>query len=615
MEELATEARNLLARLHEVDIPTGDSVMVSYDQKWSEKHGVGHYGRMTLKGGVRTFHVAPAKVDREVKYEHTPHHFFDFAKDWVQGTIQSVPVDKFIQGPEWPQEIKPRPPMELTYEAALFGQLTAAGPVTLVNPSFKTMNLLLEHGGYVTLTSQEDMEWHHSVRDYVKKSRGRLKILPMRTVKGTAYLGTNVPKWYPVGQPWVRLIHSPYIDPAGNFANYSVKYYDKYVVSRFQKKDNYEVVSTLSRDTSQFVYNPMTVDETLFPMAKKQRRLFFMESSHALTVTEVEDTRVAHSPWFVDGDGHWVTMQSKDGIMATWKVRGMVVLDVRGQGTYLSRRSRMVPPEGYSWTPLLQKGTHWVTYSSNQPSEMYGVRKYKLDNLGMPEVVTFENTTPVQKLVSAIAPMGLSFSHEPKGTFSWRLLSDDPMYLNEGEDGYRQAWMDKLGRMFLPSQKTDSGAFFTPSPHGHDHVPLLGQGTVVQVPVFSTSKATYVDCTQVTDDSFVFSSLGEMNKVTSIMTVFSQRWASFTSLSMGLQDPDYGGAITHDTLVYQIHAYMKEHVIAHHIDPGVSSTQVAKKTGCSLVVAHRYLSRLPDYYVWRVGGLDKTEFVPWIAWM
>jgi len=313
---LLAEAEELIRGLPERDPAIGDALFVHYAPEFCTRHEIGRYGRMTIKDGETRFHAAPLAIDRTSKYEFVSCDVMDYVKAWDGGQRYHNPVEKLLKGapiPKLKDEFFEPVVNYQMYEESLFTTLLEWGPFTLVNPSFKTMATLVRllkkksvDESFVMLTTTLDHDWVAEVRDFCKNSnpegRPYLKILRPYEVKGTAYLGTNSPAWFPATD-WVRLILSPGIDPSGMFRNYSVSYKPEGVYARYEKKRGYEVSSYLSRDTGNQVWNPETVDATL--NIPKSPGLYFLETTMNLIAKPKDNRKLYHSPWMLNMQGTW----------------------------------------------------------------------------------------------------------------------------------------------------------------------------------------------------------------------------------------------------------------------------------------------------------------------
>jgi hypothetical protein len=572
---------------------------------------------MTIRDGRPTFHVAPMGIDRRPVYSFDDFDHTAFVHAWRDGNSASPPTDRIVRGPDWPVLIQDTPKEHIvSYEQQLFQKVVADSDITLINPSFKTMSALLPYRGYVSLTSDLDVEWVVRIHDYIKQSAGRLVLLPSSggfpTVRGVAYLGTNTVTWRP-DCLWFRLIVSPFVDHSLLFERYSTEFKDTYVMSRFQKKEDYEVVSTLSRDSPYFVYNPATVDHWLFGSEKKPRNFFFLESSFSMKADPIDHTLVQHSPWFVDYAGEWTTIDDK-----VWLVNANMVVDVQDgtSSNYLSRRMRNLPPPPYSWSPLLKYGSHWLTYASIVPQNLYGLSTSTFPaGGGVCTALLFENAQPTFGVQKMEAGDGCFFSSSDFPYPYFPLSSKEGLRLYHScptlpDTSLAFVWVDNRGQVYHPHSRCDRAVFFSPSPTGRRPVPFLPSGQLIATSSYGTGGLQYVDLSDCDSGvHFVFPDLSDINKMAPSLSLFNTGWHTTKSLFSGMTDPDYGGGLMGDSFCHQVHDFMETVEARSCKDTLPTINQISKTLGISEKLLYHYLSRLPGYIFWRVSCIAQTQFV------
>jgi len=140
----------------------------------------------------------------------------------------------------------------------------------------------------------------------------------------------------------------------------------------YERKPGYFVHSSFSFTTSGYVYNPETVD-VCCPDKVRPFGMAYIHSSFDMKFHNESDRRsLFHKPLFLTVRGEW----KKVGDMEL-RADGFVVYDVKGPGTYLSRRVRTVLPLMYKWAPLQRVGSHWITLSSLRPRQDYDVNVFE----------------------------------------------------------------------------------------------------------------------------------------------------------------------------------------------------------------------------------------------
>jgi len=363
LARIKKEASDLIDQIEECPPSTGESMFVSYSSEFRTKHQIGRFGRVTMKDDERVYHAAPSAIKNNKCVSYFDHNFMDWCYKWLSGDVVDIPSnllekspDPIVYGTVGAKSIISH------YETALFTLLSSSYQITLVNPSFSTMETLARNGGgYVTFSTTDNAEWVENAKQFCRQSNGRLVFLSGQQ-KGICYLGTNDPKIYPLSTPWVRLALSPSFDASSYFNNYRVQFFDDCVMTEMEKHTDYVTVSTLSLREKAYVYNAPTLDK-LLSLSKKA---FHLVSSIEMSVTPIEDTRLYHRPWFVNYNKDICTTKEENGRVFYVDEESKLVHDVNCTGVYVSRRN-IRPPEGYSWISLCTAGTHVLTYSMNVP--------------------------------------------------------------------------------------------------------------------------------------------------------------------------------------------------------------------------------------------------------
>jgi len=609
LNRLQAEAKALFESISDDPPSVGDAIFVEYEHAFCEEHKIGRFGRKTMKDGKVMFHAGPKEVVHPSVYLMDDHNHLEYIRQWREGGYCPVPMEKLLAGPKWPEMLVQKKPKMRTigYEQALFVRVHTVEqkPITLVNPSFSTMTALKSSvGGYVTLTATGDHAWERDVRDFVNQSKRRLVMLPPRTVKGYAYLGTDVPQWFPE-DPWFRLILSPFVTLNKDFPNYSVSFRDDQVVTRYEKKKNYLVSSVLERDSPYIVLNPETVDE----YAGKKERWYYCESSFPLCLTPKDDVKVVHSPWFVTIPTglEWVKEQCS-GRERYVKARDGVVYDIKGDGTWLSRRSRIMPPVGMKWAPLLDKGTHWVTYSCLRPHRVYGV---SVEKVGEDRVTIFDGAKLIKQL-RRIDTSEMMLSEKPvPGLFNWKLDCDSGLYLvdnpTESQLPFGRRVRDILvteeGKIFKYKEKLETGVWFLPGGQNFS-VMGLGRGQLRPLTVFHTHYHDYVVLPGEVGDKYLFPRSGDIEMMCSTLSLFSSDW-----MTASMMAPTDGEAqlVSTDLAGQAILKAVMFDEIKREEDFGVTVPQISAVTTLSPSYLYRYLSVTAGYCVWKVEA-GKIQF-------
>lgn len=443
----------------------------------------------------------------------------------------------------------------------------------------------------MTFSAGVDQDWVIKARNFIAGSSGRLRLLENKVARGISYLGTNALLWFP-DTMWVRLVMSPAFDPGHQFETYSTEYLSDSVISRYQKKDDYLVTSVLRFDSRDFVYNPATVDSAL----QCSRLAFAMEASHELNFIMVEDNRLFHAPWFIDYGGQWRNLEGRD-----WLVLGEYVVDVRGSGTYLSRRSRLFPPHGFTWLPFSDYGSHWVTCFRNTPSRHWGVSIVR--NVRN-RFVCFDHVVPV------------GYGDQ----FVRRVLTDDHVrYIQCGEEvefdlTFRQlrqgervldwAWQFPNGLFSSPGSLVRKALLYVPRGGA------LVFDSQIHVRSWQTPFGTYVDVSEAPEGVvFVLSHVSRLSRICALASVYhspppSQYMSYVTSKENSLENE-----ISYDRLSFRLRSHMNAVKIQAVSDPGLSVAKLGNDLNVPMKAVLYHLNRTPDYYCWFANGPVKSEFV------
>lgn len=345
-------------------VAAGDSIMTTLPVEYAKKQGVSQFVRIADGDEGYDFLTGPRKLDRRPIYKSEDRDMFAFVDDWASGRACEVP-DYMLKPCPVPEMLhrheKKRKVQQSETERGVFMMLSELGVlVTLVNPSFGTMAALKSVGGQVFLTSNEDHSWKRDVDDFISGSGGKLR--RVTRAGQVSYLGVNSPQYYTT-QKWFYLIPSPYSQH--EYDNFSASDTDHGVKMTYEK-DGRSCYSEIADDLPLYVYSPSTVGVHTYKYTKQtSSSSFFLVSNFPIPWPngEVECTQSFHRPWFLSEwpDEQEVVWAEKSEIV---RMNGNIVYDVRGDGTYQSRRARIVLPQGFFWAPVLRVGMYsWTRYS------------------------------------------------------------------------------------------------------------------------------------------------------------------------------------------------------------------------------------------------------------
>jgi len=611
MHRLEREAAQLIDNLGRETVAVGDAEFVRYDEEWAREHGIGRFGRMTKNGGQYTFHAGPIRFDRRPKYEMPDENVISYVRAWENGTAMSPPVSKLCHLDGVPKLKEPKRTYSISeYERNLFSVVGKETDVTLINPGFGTMReLATSVGGYVYLTGQPHEQWYRDIVDFVANSGKRLRMT--REIRGHAYLGTNVPKYFPT-TPWTRFVISPFVDVSTMFTSSQVSWTDAGIVSTYVKKDKYEVLSVLERSSPHYVYSPGTVDAGL--LGKRGRQLMFLESSHDLKFKPVEDNKVRHTPWYVMGGGDWVMLEGK-----RWKIRNKQVTDVEGPGTYFSRRAREGPPSGYEWVPILSTGTHWITLTSNVPHRLPGVQhNYQIrDNGEMSNIYSFDNLQMIEGLHVVYSTREVFYfsGKMPVGGDVSTLKGDSGLFRSQGgvvQSGttvHARILKDRSENYYLISQARDTGILLEVDERIRVRpFPFLPCGVLRHFTWYETERGDFVDVRQSSATTiFMFKN---RVAVTHLAAVFSAigPWMGFENTGPMEKGPA-GAEVAANHVSVSISNILKAREIGNINCESLTAVEISQRTALPIHVVSHYCANLPFIHIWKGYGEKYTQFV------
>jgi len=590
---LEDELRQLLDNIADDEVAVGDAMMVEYDREWTEQHGIGRFGRMTLKNGEKKFHAAPKNMIRESHMNFTERNFIDYFSSWKDGTSHRPPVDRLLDPIILPEKKEEYKNCTISYEAEMFQHLRVANTITLVNPSMSTLVALkTSGGGQVTLTSGVTEKWSASIHDFVNKSGGLLKMLPQKTVHGIAYLGSNEPLWFP-DTGWLRAVINPFVDQTSYFQSVRVDMLEDEVHLTIRKKPNYDVYSILARDRDCVRYNPESVDGWL----AQKKKLFWIESKNPLPILEKEERKIHHSPWFIDYGGVW---QEIDG--RVWMTHEGIVSDVRVPGTYSSRR-RIPPPTGYNWVEYEKAGTHIVTYGCVHPFQMNGITTHIL---GKAKLISFDEVYLTSGVVKRKSVPGAYITDGPG-----EILNSDEglrMATHDSKEALSFAYVDREGRFYSGLSHTDDGILIKLG--GEKYLTPFVPGEVRKLNVFRTPNFTRIEIPDKLESGqyLLFPSNKAMIDHLDLCSMFTSRYRTIESIVESRADPEYGGFSAQDQTLHKFNEYLKKVKIEKFGDRGTTSSQMSLVLGKNPTSSYYFMQKMPSVWLWKDGKVTTAQF-------
>jgi len=629
---------DLLAFADTSDGSVGSAVKVVYDKDFAEKHNIGRFGRMTIKEDKRIFHAGSKSLDDQPLFKYTEMDVGKVGSRFRDGQDLQLNLDKMTTLNEWPEPLYKQKNWGLaSIEKDLFAKL--GGVITLVNPSFRTMQALdamsgQASQGYVYLTNTYDVEYTKGVMDFIMKSNW---LQSTETIMGVAYLGSGQPNYFPP-TPWVRLIPSPYLLPCALFQQYVSHWNENGYSCTYERKPGYFVNNMLQFDVTTYVYNPETVDET-FRDEGRPTHLAFLESSIPLKVVEKDEKRVYHKPRFLTlpNDAEWV---EKNGSL--YLIKDRIIYDKKGTGTYFSRRGRDVPPLMYQWAPYLQHGSHWLTLSSLRPRKDYNVdvihehgstfvcfgntRPVHLERVLSTQKVWIDETeAPTRvKAVTTLKEVGMQDANGREGKKRtvprrpWRPDGDPIHERGNAEMEIRsEYWKDALGQVYPYELRREDAIVWL---HQLNNVPnisaSLGKEVDLKtVPRFcGKSGISFVDVAGLTPGTYY---LCPNRDYLVLMIPQAARYYSRNYLNVFTYGP-YAKSVEIDGEEYQskmnpewnsIILEFQKTVVTNQSDNARTEIAVAETLGMSVSLVSRYIRVHPDMRLWKVGVEGKAQWV------
>jgi len=630
-ERLEREMEEMLSHAMESEGSVGSAVKVVYSKEFANEYNIGRYGRMTLKEDKRIYHAGSRTLDDKPMFQYVEQDYARIGCRFREGQDLQLNLDKFVDPDEWPEPLYQSKNWGMaSIEKELFVRL--GGIITLVNPSFRTMQALDSVSSkavkaYVHLTNTFDMTYYKGVCDFVDKSSW----LEMSSdVKGVAYLGSGQPNYYPT-VPWVRLIPSPYIMPCSQFQQFVSHWDERGYSCTYERKPGYFVNNMLHFDTKTYVYNPETVDQSL-PDPGRPGHLAFLESSYPLKMIERDERRIYHKPRFftIPEEAEWQQVGDE-----TYLLKGNCIYDKKGPGTYFSRRSRDVPPSGLSWVPYSLHGSHWLTLSSTRPRRDYNVEVHEK---GKSTFVCFGNTRPVflerilstqvlwidereaptkEKAVTAFEEVGIlkpDGSRGQKGPVNSKSPSHEQG--NKEMEIRSEYWKDSKGNIYPHELRREDGIAWL---HQLNHIPGIaahGQDPQLNsIPRFTgRSGISFMDVTGLRAGTYY---LCPNREYLVQMIPQATKYYSRNYLNVFTYGP-YAKAVEIDGEEYQskmnpewnaIILEFQKTVVTNRGNNARTELAVAETLGMSLHLVTKFIRVHPDMRIWKVGVNGLAQWV------
>lgn len=449
---LAGEFSDISKRI-KVDYPAvGDAIAVVLDEKFSSEHAIGRMGRMYLTEDKPRLKVAPLAIDREPKYEVDDRTCVEWGSSFTHDKKTFFEPSQLVRDVRWPRSLMTSGMNRRKVERSLFVHMArhSSEKIVLVNPSISSINSLSKTvGGFVTVTNREDPEFAQAIKDVILNLEvPNVSWINPESAKGMlTYLGSGQPKEF-IGN-WFRLIPSPFYFEMKKSTTVFGSPGNREWLMRETRSESRVISYTWGESDPFFSYNTKSVSATLGTMGD-----WIFQSKMDWSFKDEEDTRVLSTPIYL------ASSRLKDDTLGDLLVKvsvdnPLIVYDVKGPGTYLSRRARIELPVGYCWAKFVLHVTeHYVTSLSNGIIEDMSVSfLYQ----GGSEFLCLDHASPLVDLTPIKVNPG------PAGT----VLQEYPLILSPGGDEMNlwqgralfNHWQGSKWRTVLFSTPPEVGAY------------------------------------------------------------------------------------------------------------------------------------------------------------
>jgi len=301
----------------------------------------------------------------------------------------------------------------------------------------------------------------------------------------------------------------------------------------------------------------------------------------------------------------------------TWRIRkDNFVTDVKGSGTYLSRRARYTPPEGCQWLPLQTSGTHWVTYSTNNPQRMPGVT---CGSQGQAQLMLFDNLTPITGLRSEYTSQTHFYGSgdPPLSGVVVPLRCDEPLFSCTGGQPspttivHAHVLADASNSYYLPTQLTETGIIFVPDKLSKMRpLPLLPTGNIKKTRCIVTAQREYIETDNVAPGiNFLFRSLETVSRLGATLTGFGGNWMNMERQRPEEQSTAYGGMVNANHTLNAVLDVVTRRVMTSDTSDAYTASQIAYFSQVSMTIVHYYCARYNRIKLWRGFSDDKLQYV------
>jgi hypothetical protein len=368
------EVEDYIDKMADHDLAVGNGIPVNFDDWLVRKHLINPEGRMTRDGGVREYHAAPSTFDRKVD---------------VKTTVDDHTADvlRFASGKSYAFDRKRDPPesefvyrqggVPHKYECKLLEALNEKYQhITLVNPSPGTL-WRCQYLTFSIMLTDHTPAYFVQLQEVYASPRwsGPQEMRRCSDVKGVAYLGSNgirdtvLPRVKT--SQWVALCPNPFQTnfPYDEFMTWKPAEKEGDVYMTYTRNEH-RMTAVLPLEPDFVVYNPAQVDMAYRKSGKvhastkgTDKRYYLFTNLEDLGLPDVDQPEgdpVARVPEFPEYDINGFSYDDK------------FLYDVRGPGTYLSRRTSTLMRSTSRLLrlpiiPLTKNGARVITFSALEP--------------------------------------------------------------------------------------------------------------------------------------------------------------------------------------------------------------------------------------------------------
>jgi len=322
-------------KLREDNFSGGASKGVVYSSEDQHKYGISEFGRMERKGEAYVFRAGTMDMSYEPRFEMPEAVDFSMARNYLEGEpiplssiTSSLPLPKLKYNQHGVKKL-------FAVEKAMFDMVhSIRGQFVLLNPSYVT---LLSAAAYKPQIIMTDKQYKSRVAQQVREISFEWLHLPELFIENPkdmpVYIGMN-PSPRKVVDGW-RLVLNPYNRHEWT-DEYSVKQQIGVISVEFKKEDRM-VTTYLPRFYEGYAYAPESI-----AAAWKCSTDYVLLSSFSWPIKDIDVQSYPHTPTYLQDLPPYVPsniFKDHPGSYVAQNAYGEIV-DVRGPGTYNSRRAR-----------------------------------------------------------------------------------------------------------------------------------------------------------------------------------------------------------------------------------------------------------------------------------